>query len=117
MANEPSKSTPKADPPSSPLSWIITPSPDINYDFISAMYAGGSGLCLFFYSLHRLLEGYYGRKEDSNINEEETGSIAEFARSLEGIWLVFAPFFPCLLWSLVVRSEWKRKESKKEKQA
>lgn len=98
-----------------PLAWITTPSPDINYNFISLMYGGGSALAVFLFVLEKALMGYYGisaaaadaaAKGGDGGGGDEEGALHEFTRQLEGLHLVFVPFFPCLLWSLFVRSRW-----------
>ena len=119
----------------SPLDWITTPSPDINYNFISLMYGGGSALAVVLFVLEKALMGYYGigaggagagSGADSDAgaaNGEgnagggtgEEGAFLEFTRQLEGLYLVFVPFFPCLLWSLAVRSRWLKDGARKDK--
>lgn len=99
-----------------PSAWITTPSPDINYNFISLMYGGGSALAVFLFVLEKSLFGYYGINGtgaaaaaaggDGTGGDDEEGALHEFTRQLEGLYLVFVPFFPCLLWSLAVRSRW-----------
>lgn len=29
-------------------------------------------------------------------------------QAVEGAWIVFAPFLPCLVWALAIRSQWLR---------
>ena len=87
------------------------------------MYGGGCALAVFLYVLERTLRDYYvpssstsssgsggdgGRYNEESIGHSgvEEGAMVEFARQIEGLYLVFVPFFPCLLWSLVVRSRW-----------
>jgi len=104
-----------------PLAWITAPSPDINYNFVSLMYGGGSALAVCLFVLEKVLFGYYGDagaggngEGDAGGNEE--GALHEFTRQLEGLYLIFVPFFPCLLWSLVVRRRWLKEDgSQKDK--
>ena len=103
-----------------PLAWITAPSPDINYNFISLMYVGGSGLAVFLFVLEKALFGYYsdvgaGGNGEGDAGGKEEGALHEFTRQLEGLYQVFVPFFPCLLWSLVVRSRWLKDGSQKDK--
>ncbi|KAL7549326.1 hypothetical protein ACHAWF_012597 [Thalassiosira exigua] len=99
--------------------WPVRPSPGINYNFVSAMYLGGSALALMFYSLEKhvlapLLEEKVIVNESNsteNVAEGEGDSWVEFAKGMEGMHLIFVPFVPCLLWSLVVRYYW-MKETK-----
>ena len=108
-----------------PLAWFTTPSPDINYNFISLMYGGGSALAVFLFVLEKSLFGYYGISgtggtdaaatadggDGTGGGDDEEGALHEFTRQLEGLYLVFVPFFPCLLWSLAVRSRWLKENS------
>ena len=100
-----------------PLAWFTTPSPDINYNFISLMYGGGSALAVFLFVLEKSLTKYIsgtGATADAAADggdgtgggDDDEGALHEFTRQLEGLYLVFVPFFPCLLWSLAVRSRW-----------
>eukprot|EP00563_Minutocellus_polymorphus_P002996 CAMPEP_0181042814 /NCGR_PEP_ID=MMETSP1070-20121207/12359_1 /TAXON_ID=265543 /ORGANISM="Minutocellus polymorphus, Strain NH13" /LENGTH=138 /DNA_ID=CAMNT_0023121069 /DNA_START=10 /DNA_END=426 /DNA_ORIENTATION=- len=119
-----------------PLAWITAPSPDINYNFISLMYGGGSALAVFLFGLEKALFGYYGITStgsgagaantaadgdaggngEGDAGGDEEGALHEFTRQLEGLYLVFIPFFPCLLWSLAVRIRWlKGSSSQKDK--
>lgn len=80
------------------------------------MYGGGSALAVFLFVLEKSLFGYYGINGtgaaaaaaggDGTGGDDEEGALHEFTRQLEGLYLVFVPFFPCLLWSLAVRSRW-----------
>merc|ERR1712194_366434 len=47
--------------------------------------------------------------KETNVGREEeelTDSWKEFAKGIEGMYFVFSPFIPCLLWSLIVRCYW-----------
>lgn len=114
--------------PFSHVPWPVRPSPGINYDFVSMMYLGGSIIAFFFYVLEKqilapLLEGdgVGEGKTVSVFNESSAGDSdgtdgdeepwKEFAKGMEGMYLIFVPFVPCLLWGLVVRYYW-MKENK-----
>ena len=97
------------------LLWFTRPSDGINYNFISSIYALGAVLSLSLFGLEYVLSSIYLQKEDGEDVEE--GSLAEFSRQLEGLHLIFMPFFPCLLWSLFVRSRWSKRQPTKDKNA
>ena len=99
------------------------------------MYLAGSSLALLFYTLEKyilapLLEEE-GDNEDNFLNEsnetsdganddtEEGGDAwKEFAKGMEGMYFIFVPFIPCLLWGLVVRYYWlKETKVSQEKKA
>lgn len=105
--------------------WPVRPSPGINYNFVSIMYLAGLSLAILFYTLEKqilapLLEDE-GDNADNVVNEsnessdvgaindatEEGGDAwKEFAKGMEGMYFIFVPFIPCLLWSLIVRYYW-----------
>ncbi|ETW00674.1 hypothetical protein H310_07237 [Aphanomyces invadans] len=66
---------------------IFSPVDSINYNFVSGVY----GLCTVIF-LGLLV-------------------IQRYTDAVEGFYIVFAPFVPCLLWSLVVRRNWLAKEA------
>ena len=37
------------------INWLLKPNTGINYDVIAMMYAFGSGLCVLFYSVEKLI--------------------------------------------------------------
>ena len=80
---------------------IFKPSPSINYNFISSIYAAFALLGITLYSLETYV---FAPHKDSD--EHET--MKELAGSTEGLYLIFIPFIPCFLWSLVVRKEYLR---------
>ena len=94
------------------------PSPGINYDFIVSMYLGGCGLAVLFFALEKqllspLLEGDIEQEDIDNSTEggEEEKDVdpwKEFAKGMQGMYFVFAPFLLCLPWSLIVRHFWMR---------
>lgn len=107
--------------------WPVRPTPDINYDFVVLMYLAGSSLAFFFFILERQIlapllvnqnisdldqEGNTVEDEDAINNDKSSeGSWGveqwkEFARGMEGMYVIFVAFVPCLLWSLVVRYYW-----------
>lgn len=111
--------------------WIVRPSPGINYDFVLMMYLAGSAFAVFFYALEKhvfpsIFGGGGGEGDDQNSgnstsfleravgadgNDAQDGggdAWKEFATSMEGMYLIFVPFIPCLLWSFVVRLYWLR---------
>ena len=101
----------------------MRPSPGINYDFVVIMYLVGSGIALLFFLLETqilapLMEDDQTKNntlgELNNQGEsggEEESPWKEFAKGMEGMHLIFIPFIPCLLWSLIVRYYW-MKETK-----
>ncbi|KAF0682530.1 Aste57867_25328 [Aphanomyces stellatus] len=66
---------------------VFEPVETINYNFVSGVYAACTALFLI------LLAGHH------------------YTDAVEGFYIVFAPFIPCLLWSLVVRQNWLKKEA------
>ena len=57
---------------------------DLNYNWIYKIYAIGSLLALILY----LLEEYGSRPKRS------------FVASLDGLYIVFLPYIPCLIWAV-----------------
>ena len=101
------------------IPWPVRPSLGINYDFIVSMYLGGCGLALFFFTLEKqLLDPLIERDDDHIIDEnnnaggddieKEIDPWKEFAKGMQGMYYVFAPFLLCLPWSLMVRHFWVR---------
>jgi hypothetical protein len=103
---------------------LITPSTNINYNFIAGIYAFFSLLSIILYTLEtQLFYKYHPDSErerkgtDSSTgseNEYESTSTStsttmkELAESTKGLYLIFMPFIPCFLWSLVIRHVWKK---------
>uniref|UniRef100_A0A7S1ZN45 Uncharacterized protein n=1 Tax=Ditylum brightwellii TaxID=49249 RepID=A0A7S1ZN45_9STRA len=90
---------------------LVEPTPDVNYDFVSGAYLAGSILALIFYSVQLFCSDQTNdaasdesKSDDGHLSLE---TMKELAESLEGIYLIFIPFIPCLLWSLIVRAKWK----------
>mmetsp|Transcript_24243 Transcript_24243/g.29830 ORF Transcript_24243/g.29830 Transcript_24243/m.29830 type:complete len:129 (+) Transcript_24243:45-431(+) len=115
------------------INYLFSPSLNINYDFICTMYAIFSLLAMILYLLetkifiHHLstqqeqgqteeMEGGSGSsiKEDEG-NEDNNNVMKELADSTQGLYMIFIPFIPCLLWSLIVRSRWKKSLDGKDK--
>lgn len=115
--------------------WPVRPSPGINYDFIVAMYLGGCCLALMFFILEKQILAPMIETKDSDENndvaedsigdsvgeEKDVDPWKEFAKGMQGMYFVFAPFLLCLPWSLVVRYNWmketKRTASKEKKES
>ena len=118
--------------------WPVRPSQGINYDFVAMMYLAGSGIAIFFLLLEKqilsplLLEDENNNNCGNNTHEpsfedtieegtedgEDVNPWKEFAKGMEGMYVIFIPFIPCLLWSLVVRYYWLKEtdiESRKKK--
>jgi len=93
------------------IRWIFSPNPDINYDVISMMYGFASVLCVALYLFERYLTGSIA---DSKLKDQggESTTASELFSSLEGVHLIFAPFIPCLLWSLTIRYNVDQKKDK-----
>ena len=116
--------------------WPIRPSPGINYNFVVIMYITGSAIAIFFYLLEKqvlsklLLEEEVDN-HDSSMNSvddtrnntqsdsiestegsnDDTNPWHEFAKGMQGMYVIFIPFIPCMLWSLVVRHVWLKRET------
>ena len=71
---------------------LFKPSEGINYNFVVYTYAAASIIGA----------GLLGLDKVAGLPQ------------VEGYWIIFSPFLPCLLWSLVVRQRWlkERKASK-----
>ena len=114
--------------------WPIRPSPGINYNFVVIMYITGSAIAIFFYLLENqvlsklLLEEEEVDNHDSSSNgisnntqsdsiestegsNDDTNPWHEFAKGMQGMYVIFIPFIPCMLWSLVVRHVWLKNET------
>lgn len=76
------------------LSFLYSPIADINYNFISLVYALASLLCIGLYVLDVVLK----------------------VESSKGYWLIFSPFIPGLLWALYMRAGWLKLLAKQEAQ-
>ncbi|KAL7480068.1 hypothetical protein ACHAW6_005776 [Cyclotella cf. meneghiniana] len=114
--------------------WPVRPSLGINYDFIVSMYLGGCCLAILFFILEKRIlaplidtrgsaennDGAENNIGDDVNSEKDIDPWKEFAKGMQGMYFVFAPFLLCLPWSLIVRYYWrketKRTESKEEKE-
>ena len=89
--------------------YLVRPKEGINYNFVSSIYLGGSIIALSFYLLETLLLHSY-LEDPSTVqgreSESEDGPLEELSRGLVGMYLIFVPFFPCFVWSCVVRHFW-----------
>jgi len=65
--------------------FLFRPAEGINYDFVVNMYAAASVVFATLAVLDRFMK----------------------VPQVEGYWIIFSPFLPCLLWALVVRSRWR----------
>ena len=62
---------------------------EINYNFVVSMYAVASALFVLLLVLDKVL----------------------VVPQVEGYWIIFAPFIPCLLASFVLRSRWLKRRA------
>lgn len=110
--------------------WPVRPRDGINYDFVVTLYSIGSSLALFFYLLETKildpllvednLDATPNNDSDNSSaatsatedNGEDGNAWKEFANGMQGMYFIFVPFVPCLVWSFVVRYFW-MKETKK----
>ena len=102
------------------FSLLTDPVPEINYDFVSGMYGIGSLICVLLYIFQHTFQEQKNITNDPAIKSEIKDSsvsetMVELVSALTGVYLVFLPFFPCLLWSLLIRSKWKRLRCEHEK--
>lgn len=88
--------------------YLVRPKEGINYNFVSSIYLGGSIIALSFYLLENLiLHSYVDPSTDQGReSESEDGPLKELSQGLVGMYLIFVPFFPCFVWSCVVRHFW-----------
>ena len=107
--------------------WPVRPSVGINYNFVVLMYTVGSIIAVFFYLLEKQVLDPLLVEEDSSDNNDtlqsndndikdteiegdeggdDINSWKEFARGMAGMYVIFVPFIPCLIWSFVVRYYW-----------
>jgi hypothetical protein len=64
--------------------WIFQRDPDLNYKWISAIYLLAGLASTGFYALEK-----YGSRPQN-----------KWVANLNGVYIVFAPYYPCLLWVL-----------------
>jgi hypothetical protein len=82
---------------------LFEPSPSINYKLITLVYFLCSVLAVFLYVIEVTIFKSY-LQPDSKAKE----SLKELAESTQGLYLIFVPFIPCLLWSFTVLSKVKK---------
>ena len=127
-SNIAANSGPNNVPMFSQVPWPVRPREGINYDFVATLYLIGSTLALSFYLLETkilapllvendpVVDAVTSNENDSTISTDDNGeggnAWKEFANGMQGMYFIFVPFVPCLLWSLVVRYFW-MKETKK----
>mmetsp|Transcript_16238 Transcript_16238/g.61868 ORF Transcript_16238/g.61868 Transcript_16238/m.61868 type:complete len:82 (+) Transcript_16238:291-536(+) len=75
------------------LSFLYKPQEDINYDFVAGAYLFASLVAVALYSMENFFD----------------------VKQVEGFYLIFAPFLPCLVWGLVMRSVWHAERRQKAK--
>jgi len=75
------------------FSWIIQWDPDLNYRAISVVYAVACVGAVFLYV------------------GETLGSLpqSQWTSSLNGLYMVFVPYVPCLIWMLLIQTARRRK--------
>ena len=74
------------------LTFLTTPSPGISYDFVAGAYLVSCLLGILLWAL------------ESVLSAGEPGSTGvDVAESIRGAWVIFVPFFPCLLWAVYLR--------------
>jgi hypothetical protein len=66
------------------LQKLLTPRAGVNYDAVFKMYVFGTGLFLLFVVLQYVVQA---------------------GETVEGFWVIFAPFLPCAAWAQVVRGK------------
>jgi hypothetical protein len=86
---------------------VFKPAPAINYNFISSIYAFFSLLGCLLYALETLAFAPHKDSVDTGVDGGNS-TMKELAESTEGLYLIFIPFIPCFLWSLIVRKEYCR---------
>ena len=84
--------------------YLLSPSSNINYDFISSIYGLFALLSVLLYTLEtQVFINYIGQGDEGS-----SATMKELAESTKGLYLIFVPFLPSLLWSLVIRNQWKK---------
>jgi uncharacterized membrane protein len=82
---------------------LFEPSPSINYNLITLIYFLCSVLAVVLYALEETIFRSY-LQPDSTASE----SMKELAESTQGLYLIFVPFIPCLVWSFKVLNKVKK---------
>lgn len=65
----------------------------INYNFVAVMYGAAIIILVLLVFLDKFMA----------------------VPQVEGFWIIFSPFLPCFLWSLVARRRWKQEMISKSK--
>lgn len=73
------------------ISFLTSPSESISFSVVSWMYFSCCCLCLFFYLLEKFL---------TSLNKDHWAY--DNLDQIKGIYVIFVPFLPCLLWSLIM---------------
>ncbi len=84
------------------LRYLFSPSSNINYNFIVSTYAFFSVLCIVLY----FLEAYIFISAQYQ-EEQGNETLKELAESTKGLYMIFIPFLPSLVWSLIMRGVWR----------
>lgn len=92
------------------FSFLIQPSKIIDYTVLSYMYVTGCSIGVLFYVIEIILLQKISLLQDTN-----ESSMKEIYTSIKGIYLIFMPFFPTLIWCLLLRSKWMNMNMDKEK--
>jgi len=71
---------------------LLRPSEGINYNFVAGTYAAAVVLFVALLLLDK----------------------AAKVPQVEGFWIIFSPFVPCLAWALLVRSRWLKEEQQRK---
>jgi hypothetical protein len=74
-------------------SWIFRWDPDLNYQGISVVYTVAGVVAVSMYAVET-----YGSLPQS-----------QWTSNLNGVYMVFAPYLPCLLWVLLIQAVCRRK--------
>mmetsp|Transcript_16894 Transcript_16894/g.24769 ORF Transcript_16894/g.24769 Transcript_16894/m.24769 type:complete len:89 (-) Transcript_16894:205-471(-) len=67
------------------LSFLVTPSVDTNYSFITGCYLFGVIILAVLFTCEKLFQD---------------------VDAIKGMWIIFSPFVPCLIWGAWMRSKW-----------
>jgi hypothetical protein len=69
----------------------LTPNPDLDYNFLTAIYSIGFVTGVTLYALEK--------------------TVYQDSKFLADSYIIFLPFAPCLIWSTIVRHRWLREIS------
>ena len=82
--------------------YLLSPSSNINYDFIASAYGLFALLSLILYLLETQLFISAQYQE-----EQGNDTLKELAESTKGLYMIFIPFLPSFVWSLMMRYIWR----------